>query len=51
MSRLFFPVACDKLYNQNVRVTNFFLVKSLLYLHAWEVFRFSVSLRPKMWWK
>lgn len=42
----FFPVACGKSYNQNVRVTNFLLGKSLLCLHAQKVFQFSVTQRP-----
>lgn len=34
MSHLLFPVACDTLCNQNARVTDFLLGKSLLCLHA-----------------
>lgn len=34
MSHLLFPVACDKLCNQNSKVTSFLLGKSLLCLHA-----------------
>lgn len=34
MSHLLFPVDCDKLCNQNARVTSFLLGKSLLCLHA-----------------
>lgn len=42
-----FPVAYDKSYDQNVRVTNFLLGKSLLRLHAQKVFQFSATPRPQ----